>query len=180
MHSLASCTNLNNLRTNKHDKPTHAITTILNNHPSTRCFTLSHVGIHDTQNPHNIVRPWFLPCTCYEHKRECLVRLRPNILCILGTSHDSSLASFPSPQYKILMMEFTYYNDRFSKEVVEAKLKKYAPLLHTIQTHGWSITLTTLLKVSSTMHHQPTEKPPHPHALDSNPHANYTKYCHYS
>ena len=97
---------------------------------------------------------WLLSCTCYENRWECLVWLHPNIICILGTTLDSSPPSFPSPHHIILFIQFTYYNHRFSKEVAKIKLKKYAPLLHTIGTHRWLVTLTTRIK--GVIHHSPS------------------------
>jgi hypothetical protein len=43
------------------------------------------------------------------------------------------------PNLTIQFIEFTYCNDRFSPETIEAKNNKYKPLIDSIASRGWKI-----------------------------------------
>jgi hypothetical protein len=68
-------------------------------------------------------------------------------------THDLDLTSFVLRDYHIRMsppsdidpnltiqfIEFTYCNDRFSPEAIQAKNNKYSPLIASIASRGWKI-----------------------------------------
>jgi hypothetical protein len=43
------------------------------------------------------------------------------------------------PNLTIQFIEFTYYNDIFSPETIEAKNSKYKPLIDSIAARGWKV-----------------------------------------
>jgi hypothetical protein len=43
------------------------------------------------------------------------------------------------PSITIQFIEFTYTNDRYPEDKINAKISKYTPLLHDIHTLGWKV-----------------------------------------
>jgi len=108
-------------------------------HPTTRCYTLINAGKFKDRTPDNTIPSWLLPCTCYLPRCKCPARLRPDILCILGTTPTAQPPFSPNPSLKIQIFEFTYCNDRFPQEATTRKLEKYDILLPLLTQQGWAV-----------------------------------------
>lgn len=81
---LATLRTYNNLRTNWHNKTTHALANIPLAYPTTRCFTLINVCRYNELTPNNTLLLWLLPCTCHLPRCIYFAHLRPYIQCMLG------------------------------------------------------------------------------------------------
>ena len=71
----------------------------------------------------NIVPPWLLPCTCGQQRCHCNARLKPNLLCIKGLPYQSTPPLNPTYNLIVQHVEFTYTNDKFSKDQETTKSK---------------------------------------------------------
>src|SRR6202049_690299 len=90
--------------------------------------------------PKKILSPnWLLPCTCNTQRCHCNARFRPDILCVKGLPYQKDPPIDVDPNLTIQFIEFTYCNDRFSPEAIEAKINKYKPLIDSIASRGWKI-----------------------------------------
>jgi hypothetical protein len=78
-----------------------------------------------------------LQCTCHPNPCQCLAKLRPDILCILGAPKQIQPPISPSPEHTIQFIEFTYCHDRFPEQAITHKHAKYDPLNNIIQNKGW-------------------------------------------
>jgi hypothetical protein len=98
------------------------------------------VGTFNNTPQENTVPNWLLPCTCSTQRCHCNSRFRPDILCVRGLPYQT----VPSPtnidpNLTIQFIEFTYCNDRFSPETLEAKNNSYRPLIDSIAARGWKV-----------------------------------------
>jgi hypothetical protein len=87
----------------------------------------------------NTVPHWLLPCTCSTQRCHCNSRLRLDILCVTGAPHLQNPPTCIDPSLTIQFIEFTYTNDRFPEDRVNAKIAKYQSLINDIQALGWNI-----------------------------------------
>ena len=69
----------------------------------------------------------------------CNSRFRPDILCIKGLPYQNDPPTDIDPNFTIQFIEFTYYNDKFSPETLEAKNNKYGQLIANIVARGWKV-----------------------------------------
>ena len=79
------------------------------------CYTLINAGKHQNRTPKNTISSWLLSCTCYLLRCKCRASLRPNILCVHGTTCMAQLPISPNPNLKFTIVEFTYYNIKSRK-----------------------------------------------------------------
>jgi hypothetical protein len=87
----------------------------------------------------NTVPNWLLPCICEAQRCQCNARFRPDILCVKGLPYQNEPPTNIDQNLTIQFIEFTYCNDRFSPETLEAKANKYKPLIENIAARGWKI-----------------------------------------
>ena len=67
----------------------------------------------------------------------CIV-IDSNLLLSALSKSTSSFKSLDT-SLTIQFIEFTYTNDRFPEEKINAKINKYQPLLYNIKTLGWKV-----------------------------------------
>jgi hypothetical protein len=96
-------------------------------------------GTFNNNPQENTVPNWLLPCTCNTQRCHCNARFRPDILCVKGLPYQNDPPIDIDPNLTIQFIEFTYCNDRFSPEAIEAKNNKYKPLIDSIASRGWKI-----------------------------------------
>jgi hypothetical protein len=87
----------------------------------------------------NTVPSWLLPCTCNTQRCQCNAKFRPDILCVKGLPYQNCPPTNIDPNLTIQFIEFTYCNNRFSREAIEAKHHKYKPLIDSIASTGWKV-----------------------------------------
>jgi hypothetical protein len=113
----------------------------------TKFYTLTNAGNLNNLPPDPTIPYWLLKCTCPQQLCQCQAKLRPDILCIIGTPNQIQTPISPSPNYTIQFIEFTYWHDRFPEQAITHKHTKYDPLINNIQNVGWKtnplITITT-------------------------------------
>ena len=80
-------------------------------------------GTFNNTPQENTVPNWLLPCTCGTQRCDCNSRFRPDILCVRGLPYQNDPPVDIDPNLTIQFIEFTYCNDRFSRETLEAKKK---------------------------------------------------------
>ena len=94
-----------------------------------------------------------LLCTCYLPRCKCLAKLWLDVLCLLGAPPIVKPSFTPSPNLKVQIFKFTYYNDR-SLEPTHWKLDKYT-ILHLILSQlGWTTLSPTIIMatIQGTIH----------------------------
>ena len=96
-------------------------------------------GTFNNNPQENTVPNWLLPCTCRTQRCHCNARFRPDILCVKGLPYQNVPPTTTDQNLTIQFIEFTYCNDRFSPETLEAKANKYRPLIESIAARGWNI-----------------------------------------
>jgi hypothetical protein len=96
-------------------------------------------GAFNNNPQENTVPNWLLPCTCSTQRCHYNARFRPDILCVKGLPYQNAPPSEVDPNLTIQFIEFTYCNDKFSLEAIEAKNNKYSPLIASIASRGWKI-----------------------------------------
>jgi hypothetical protein len=104
-----------------------------------RCYILMNVGTLKNNPQENTVPNWLLPCTCGTQRCHSNARFRPDILCVKGLPYQNEPPTNIDQNLIIQFIEFTYCNDRFSPETLEAKANKYRPLTDNITARGWKI-----------------------------------------
>ena len=97
------------------------------------------IGTFNDNPQENTVPNWLLPCTCGTQRCHCNSQFRPDILCIKGLPCLTELPTTIDQTLTIQFIEFTYCNDRYSSETLEAKANKYKPLIENISALGWKI-----------------------------------------
>jgi hypothetical protein len=97
------------------------------------------VGTFNNNPQENTIPNWLLPCTCSTQRCHCNAKFRPDILCVKGLPYQNAPPSEVDPKLTIQFIEFTYCNDKFSPEAIEAKNNKYSPLIASIASRGWKI-----------------------------------------
>ena len=96
-------------------------------------------GIFNNNPQENTVPNWLLPCICNTQRCHCNAKFRPDILCVKGLPYQNDPPVDIDPDLSIQFIEFTYCNDWFSREAIEAKINKYKPLIDSIASKGWKI-----------------------------------------
>jgi hypothetical protein len=96
-------------------------------------------GAFNNNPQENTVPNWLLPCTCNTQRCHCNARFRLDILCVKGLPYHNVPPNNIDPNLTIQFIEFTYCNDRFSPEAIQAKNNKYNPLIASIASIGWKI-----------------------------------------
>ena len=141
LHVLLKCKqqHIHSLRVKRHNKAVAEIRKLLISSEKSRCFTLMNAGTFNNQPQENTVPGWLLPCTCSTRRCHCNARFRPDILCVKGLPYQNDPPTNIDPNLTIQFIEFTYCNDRFSREATEAKINKYKPLIDNIASNGWKI-----------------------------------------
>jgi ribonuclease HI len=139
LHILLKCKqqHIHSLRVKRHNKAVGEIRKLLISSEKSRCFTLMNAGIFNNNPQENTVPSWLLPCTCNTQRCHCNARFRPDILCVKGLPYQNDPPTNIDPSLTIQFIEFTYCNDRFSREAIEAKNNKYKPLIDSIASRGW-------------------------------------------
>ena len=94
-------------------------------------------GYFNEKPPDNTVPHWLFPCSCLTQRCQCNSRLRLDILYVQGTPYLGNPPTSVNPSLTIQFIEFSYTNDRFSKDRINAKIAKYQPLINDIQVLGW-------------------------------------------
>jgi hypothetical protein len=97
------------------------------------------VGYFNTNPPENTVPQWLLLCTCSIPRCQCNSRLRPNLLCVHGLPSLNNPPTNIDALLTIQFIEFTFTNDRYPEDKINAKIAKYQPLLDDIQILGWNV-----------------------------------------
>jgi hypothetical protein len=64
---------------------------------------------------------------------------RPDLLCIHGTPYLGNPSTHLDPSVTIQFIEFTYTNDQYPEDKINAKISKYLPLINDIQMKGWKV-----------------------------------------
>ena len=86
---------------------------------NTRFFTLTRAGRINNKPPDQTIPEWLLKCTCPQPPCICHVKLRQNILCIIGSPNQAQTPMTPSPTHTIQLIEFTYCHDRFPEQATQ-------------------------------------------------------------
>jgi hypothetical protein len=138
-HVLLSCPqpHLHALRVKRHNKAIWEIRKLLLSSPLSRCLTLMNSRYFNNNPPNNAVPSWLLPCTCSTQRCQCNTCLRLDLLYVQGIPYLGSPSTHVDPSITIQFIEFTYTNDRYREDRINAKIAKYLPLLNEIQTLGW-------------------------------------------
>ena len=141
LHVLLTCQqqHIHSLRVKRHNKAVWEIRKLLVSSEKSRCFILMNAGTFNDKPLENTVPNWLLPCTCGAQRCHCNSRFRPDILCVKGLPYQNDPPTGIDPNLTIQFIEFTYCNDRFSPETLEAKNNKYNPLIASIIAKGWKV-----------------------------------------
>jgi hypothetical protein len=140
-HVLLKCPHphLHALRIKRHNKAIWELRKLIISSPTSRCLTYMNAGYFNNNPPNNTVPHWLLPCTCSTQRCHCNSRLWPDILCVKGAPHLGNPPTYIDPSLTIQFIEFTYTNDRFPEDRVNAKIAKYQSLINDIQALGWNV-----------------------------------------
>jgi hypothetical protein len=140
-HVLLSCPqpHLHALRIKRHNKAVWEIYKLLISSLLSKCLILMNVGYFNNNPPDNIVPSWLLPCVCSTQRCQCNSRLQPNLLCVQDIPYLGNPPTQIDPSLTIQFIEFTYTNDRYPEDKINAKIAKYLPLIHDIQMLGWKV-----------------------------------------
>ena len=127
LHVLLTCKqqHIHSLHVNKHNKAVWKIRKLLISSEKSRCYILMNVGTFNNTPQENTVPNWLLPCTCGTQRCHCNSIFKLDILCIRGLPYQNDPPTDIDPNLTIQFIEFTYCNDRFSLETLEAKNSKY-------------------------------------------------------
>jgi hypothetical protein len=106
-------------------------------------------GTCNGEAPQNTVPLWLLKCTCTNTRCRCLVKLKPDLLCVQGLPYQGIPPTAPDHNLTIQFIEFTYCNDRFSHDTITVKTNKYQALLHELQAHNWKVAPLIVLTASA-------------------------------
>ena len=141
LHVLLTCRqqHVHLLHVKRHNTFVWKIRKLLISSEKSQCYTLMNVGTFNNNPQENIVPNWLLPCTCGTQRCHCNARFRSDILCVKGLPYQNEPPTNIDQNFIIQFIEFTYCNDRFSPETLEAKANKYRPLLENITARGWKI-----------------------------------------
>ena len=110
-HILSTCSNQHSkrLRIARHNKAIHQIGRTLQSSRHTRCYTLINAGNQNLIPQDNTIPTWLLQCSCHTTPCTCLARLRPNILCILGTPLPPRKSTSPNANPTLGQTHFRKY-----------------------------------------------------------------------
>jgi len=141
LHVLLTCKqqHIHSLHVKRHNKGVWEIRKLLISSEKSRCYILMNAGTFNNTPQENTVPNWLLPCTCGTQRCHCNSRFRPDILCVRGLQYQNDPPTDINPNLTIQFIEFTYCNDRFSPETLEAKNNKYKPLIDSIAARGWKV-----------------------------------------
>ena len=145
---------LHALHIKRQNKAVWELHKLLLSSPLSHCKTLMNTGYFNSNPPENIVPNRLLPCICSTPRCQCNARLQPDLLCIQGLPHLHNPPDSIDPSLTIQFIEFTYTNDQYPKDKINAKTIKYQPLLGTIQALGWKVAplLVISARVRGTTH----------------------------
>ena len=129
-HVLLSCPqrNLHALRIKCHNKAIWEICKLLLSSPLSRCLILMNANSFNKKPPDSTIPSRLLPCVCLTPRCQCNSRLCLDLLCVHGTPYLGNPSTHPNPSITIEFIEFTYTNDRYPKDKINAKTTKYLPL----------------------------------------------------
>ena len=96
-------------------------------------------GTFNDNPPKNTIPLWLLPYTCSLQRCHCNARFKPDIICVKGLLYLANPPNNPENNLKVQFIEFAYYNDRFSLEIITRKTKNYQPLIDYIINRGWNV-----------------------------------------
>jgi hypothetical protein len=115
---------------------------------------LMNASYFNNNPPENTMPPWLFPCTCSTQRCQCNSRLCPDLLCVHGTPYLSNPPTHTWTSLTIQFIKFTYTNDQYPEDKINAKIAIYQPLINNIQTLGWSVAPLIVIsaKVISTTH----------------------------
>ena len=138
-HLLSTCEHpyLKGLTIARHNKAVHLIIQTLQANKHTRFFTPTNAGNLNNQPQDQTVLEWLLACTCPQRICQCQTKLRPDIMCIIGTPNQTQTPILSSPKHTIQFIKFTYCHDRFPEQALTHKHFKYDPFINTLQNKGW-------------------------------------------
>ena len=96
---LSNCEHpyLKGTRIAQHNKAVHLITQTLQANKNTRFFTLTNACTFNNKPPEQTNPEWVLKCTCSQSACQCQAKLRPDILCIIGSPNQTQTLIAPSP-----------------------------------------------------------------------------------
>ena len=116
LHVLLNCKQsyIYALCTKRHNKAVWALRNFLVLSKHSTCYILMNVGTFNDNPLENTVPTWLLPCTCGLQRCHCNARFKPDIICVKGLSYQANPPTIPGNNLKIQIIEFTYYNDKFS------------------------------------------------------------------
>ena len=138
LYVLLNCkqNHIHALRTKRHNKAVWALRKLIVSSKHSRCYILMNAGTFNNNPPENTIPPWLFPYTCSLQRCHCNARFKPNIICVKGLPYQ---ANPPRNNLKIQFIEFTYYNDEFSPEIITRKNEKYQPFIDNITNRGWNV-----------------------------------------
>ena len=141
LHVLLNCkqNHIHAFRIKRHNKAVWVLRNLIVSSKHSRCYILMNARTYDNNPPKNTIPPWLLPCTCNLQRCHCNARFKPDIICIKGLSYQANPPSASVNNLRIQFIEFTYYNDRFSPEIIHRKIEKYQPLIENITNRGWKV-----------------------------------------
>jgi hypothetical protein len=140
-HVFRSCPqpHLHALHIKCHNKVIWELRKLLVSSPLSQCKTLMNAGYFNSNLLENTIPPWLLPCKCSTPRCHCNSRLRPDLLYVQGLPYLSNPRDIIDTSLTIQFLEFTYTNDRYPDNKINAKLNKYQPLIDNIQALGWKV-----------------------------------------
>ena len=141
LHVLLNCrqSHIHALRIKRHNKAVWALRKLIVSSKHSRCYILMNAGTFNDKPPENTVPSWLLPCTCGLQRCHCNARFKPDIIYVKGLPYQANPPNNPENNLKIQFIEFTYCNDRFSRETITRKTEKYQPLINHITNRGWNV-----------------------------------------
>ena len=141
LHILLNCKqrHIHALQIIRHNNAVWALRKLLISSKHSRCYILMNARTFKDKPLENTISPWLLPCSCSHQRCHCNARFKPDKICIKGLPYQANPPINPINNLKIQFIEFTYYNDRFSPEIILKKIEKYQPLIDNITNRGWLI-----------------------------------------
>lgn len=121
MHgSIVYIKHLHSLSTQCHNKVVWEICTFISSSLKSRFFILMNIDRFNNNPPEPTIISWLLSYTCTIPQCHCNAQFKPNVFCICGLQYRIPPSLGPSLELTIQFIEFTYCNDKFSQDRINA------------------------------------------------------------
>ena len=141
LYVLLNCrqSHIHAFKSKRHNKAIWALRKLIVSSKHSRSYIFMNARTFNNKPLENTVPPWLLPCTCSLQRCHCNARFKPDIICVKGLPYQANPSIIFRNNLKIQFIEFTYCNDKFSRETITRKTKKYQPLIDNITNRGWNL-----------------------------------------